>query len=101
VEFLLEEGCLLLAVRNIGAAPAMRVRVRLEPAIRDLTGRVEIGELALLRRLEFLGPGREIRALVDSLASYRPVDRGPNHSTTRRQRGPWAREHGNRGGRLA
>jgi hypothetical protein len=70
VEFLLDDELLFLAVRNIGDAPATRVRVRLEPSIRGLGGQLDVGSLALLRRLEFLGPGREIRALVDSLASY-------------------------------
>jgi hypothetical protein len=70
VEFLLDDELLFLAVRNIGDAPAMRVRVRLEPSIRGLAGQLDVGGLALLRQLEFLGPGREIRALVDSLASY-------------------------------
>ena len=70
VEFLLDDELLFLAVRNIGDAPATRVRVRLEPSIRGLGGQLDVGGLALLRRLEFLGPGREIRALVDSLASY-------------------------------
>ena len=70
VEFLLEDELLFLAVRNIGDAPATRVRVRLEPSIRGLGGQLDVGGLALLRQLEFLGPGREIRAFVDSLAAY-------------------------------
>lgn len=70
VEFLLEDELLFLTVRNIGDAPATRVRVRLEPSIRGLGGQLDVGGLALLRQLEFLGPGREIRAFVDSLASY-------------------------------
>src|SRR5436309_13504148 len=65
VEFLLDDELLFLAVRNIGDAPAMRVRVRPEPSIRVLAGQLDVGRLALLRQLEMLGPGRQIRPLID------------------------------------
>jgi hypothetical protein len=46
------------------------VRVRFDPTFRGLGGRLEVPRLALFRRLEFLGPGGVIRALVDPLHSY-------------------------------
>ena len=70
VDFEVEGDALLIAVRNIGALPAARVRVPFDPTFRGLGGRLEIPRLALFRRLEFLAPGSTIRALVDPLHAY-------------------------------
>lgn len=68
VEF--DAGLLFLVVRNLGDLPALAVRTRLEPTLHGLGGTRAIASLPLFRRLEFLGPGREIRVFLDRAALY-------------------------------
>ena len=68
VEF--EDGLLFLVVANVGPRAATRVEIRFEPAFRGLGGRVQVSSLRLFRRIEFLAPGRRIRTLLDTSASY-------------------------------
>jgi hypothetical protein len=70
VDFEVEGDALLVAVRNIGNAPAAAVRVTFEPAFRGLGGSVDFGRLPLFHKLSFLAPGRSIRALVDPLDAF-------------------------------
>lgn len=67
VDVLFEDGLLFLAVRNTSARPAYRVRARFRPAIGGVR---RASRLGLFRRLEFLAPGREIRAFLDTAAAY-------------------------------
>lgn len=64
------DGLLFLAVENIGALPAHRVRVRIEPALRGLGGRRRFDRLALFSRLELLAPGKRIAVFLDRAALY-------------------------------
>ena len=70
VDFIFEEGMLFLAVHNIGAHPALQVRVTFDPPFKGLGGAIRIGELPLFRNIEFLAPSRSIRTLLDSSAAY-------------------------------
>jgi hypothetical protein len=70
VEFLFERGLLFIAVRNIGARPALGTSVRFGEKLLGLGGSKDIGSLALFRKLEFLGPGRELVTLFDSSSAY-------------------------------
>ena len=67
VDVLFEDGLLFLAVRNISSRPAYHVQARFRPSPGGIR---RASRLALFRRLAFLGPGREIRALLDSAAGY-------------------------------
>lgn len=66
----IERGALLFVLVGLGNTPAHAVRVRLNRAVRDLSGRL-VGENPLFTHLELLAPGRRIALLVDSLAGYR------------------------------
>ena len=68
VEF--EGGALYLVVANIGARPALDVTFRFEQPFKGLGGTQDMTRLPLLRRIEFLAPRKEIRALLDSSAAY-------------------------------
>ncbi len=68
VEF--EAGVLYLVVRNIGDGPASAVRCKFAQPFHGLGGTTEMSALPLFRKLEFLGPGREIRTLLDTTAAY-------------------------------
>ena len=69
LDVVFEDGALFLALRNIGDRPALHVETRFRRALMGLGGTKDLRELALFRRLEFLGPGREIRTLLDSSAA--------------------------------
>ena len=70
VDFEFAEGLLRVVVRNIGARPAYRVSTRFDKPFHGLQGAREISALRLFKNIEFLAPGREIRALVDTSAAY-------------------------------
>ena len=80
VDFEASGELLHVVIRNIGNGPAHRVRVTFEPAFRGAGGTVELSKIALFHRLEFLAPGRELRAFVDALAAY--FARGEPESVT-------------------
>lgn len=69
-EVLFEEGNLFLALRNIGARPALSVRTQLKPAFKGLGGAEDYTRMPVFRNIEFLGPGREIRMLLDAAGAY-------------------------------
>jgi hypothetical protein len=70
VDFVFEDGLLFVAVRNIGMRPAYRVSTRFDKPFHGLHGSREVSALRLFRNIEFLAPGREIRAFVDTSAAY-------------------------------
>lgn len=70
LDVVFEDGLLYLAVRNIGSRPALGVSVAFDAPIVGLGGAREVSALPLFRRLAFLAPGREIRTLLDTSASY-------------------------------
>jgi len=64
-----DRGVLHFVLANIGTAPAHAVRVKLDKPVRDLADH-RLNDNPLYTRLEFLGPGRRIRLLVDALSEY-------------------------------
>jgi len=68
VEF--DRGVLFLVLENLGDGAAHAVRVRFEAPLTGLGGERRIDRLQLFRRLEFLGPGREIRVFLDRSALF-------------------------------
>ncbi len=70
VDFHLEEGCLFLAVSNLGDRPAHAVTTTFDPSFSGLGGDREIPGLALFDGIGFLPPGKTVRAFVDRAASY-------------------------------
>jgi hypothetical protein len=70
LDVVFEDGLLFLALRNIGARPALRVETQFRRPLVGLGGAKEVSSIALFRRVDFLAPGREIRTLLDSTASW-------------------------------
>jgi hypothetical protein len=70
LDVLFEDGLLFLAVANIGDAPALAVTCRFRRKLRGLGGTQDVSKLPLFENIAFLGPGREIRTLLDSSAAY-------------------------------
>jgi hypothetical protein len=70
LDVVFEDGLLFLAVANVGDAPALGVSCRFRRKLRGLGGTQDVSKLPLFRSIAYLGPGREIRTLLDSSASY-------------------------------
>lgn len=70
VDFRFDAGALSVVVENLGSEPALDVKVTFSPPFHGLGGTRAIGELAVFRRLAFLGPGRNIAAFIDTTAAY-------------------------------
>jgi hypothetical protein len=69
VDVAFEDGLLYLELANLADRPALNVACSFDPALVDLQGR-DVSELRLFRRVEFLGPGRRLRTLLDSVPGY-------------------------------
>jgi hypothetical protein len=69
VDVVFEAGLLHVELANLSDRPALNVGCKFDPPLVDLQGR-ELAELPLFRRVEFLGPRRQIRTLLDSAAGY-------------------------------
>ena len=66
----LEKGCFLLVLKNIGAEPARKVVTKIGGRILGPDGKTVINDLSLFRMIEFFAPAREFRVLVGSSAAY-------------------------------
>jgi hypothetical protein len=69
VDVVFEDGVLYLELANLSDRPASNVISRFDPPVTDVQGR-DVTKLALFRGLQFLGPRRQIRTLLDSTAGY-------------------------------
>jgi hypothetical protein len=70
LDVVFERGLLFLELRNLGREPALDVTCAFDPPLRGLGGTREISELPLFRSLTLLAPGRSIRTLLDTSASW-------------------------------
>jgi hypothetical protein len=69
VDVVFEDGVLYLELTNLADRPALDVTCTFDPTLVDAQGR-DVSKLALFRGVEFLGPRRRIRTLLDSSAGY-------------------------------
>jgi hypothetical protein len=69
VDVVLEDGILYLELANLADRPALEVTCSFEPPLVDVQGR-DVSELRVFRRVEFLGPRRRLRTLLDSVPGY-------------------------------
>ncbi|HEX2045402.1 MAG TPA: hypothetical protein VHF23_07235 [Gaiellaceae bacterium] len=70
LDVVFEEGLLFLSLRNLGTRPALAVSTEFARPLEGLGGTKDVAALPLFRRLEFLAPGREVRTLLDTSASW-------------------------------
>lgn len=70
VDFDFDDGLLYVRVTNLGPEPAYDIHVTFDGQMHGLGGERVVNEMAMFSRLLFLGPGREIRTLVDEGAAY-------------------------------
>ena len=69
VDIVFESGLLYLELANLSDRPALNVNCTFDPPFADLQGR-DVSVLPLFRHVEFLGPRRSIRTLLDSTHGY-------------------------------
>lgn len=59
-----------MVVRNIGNKPAFHIRIQFDQEFNGLDGATRMDTLPLFTQLEFLGPQREIKTILDRSAAY-------------------------------
>jgi hypothetical protein len=69
VDVVVEDGVLYLELANLADRPALKVACSFDPPLVDALGR-DVSELRVFRHVEFLGPGRRVRTLLDSVPGY-------------------------------
>jgi hypothetical protein len=69
VDVVFDAGLLYLELANLSDRPALKVACTFEPTLVDAEGR-DVSKLSLFRHVEFLGPQRRIRTLLDSSVGY-------------------------------
>jgi hypothetical protein len=69
VDVVFEDGVLYLELVNLSDRPAVNVTCSFDPPLLDVQSR-SVSELRLFRNVEFLGPRRRVRTLLDSVAGY-------------------------------
>ena len=69
VDVAFEGGVLYLELVNLADRPALDVRCSFDPPLADAQGR-DVAALRLFRRVEFLGPGRRLGTLLDTVPGY-------------------------------
>ena len=69
VDVVLEDGVLYLELVNLSDRPALDVGCSFDPTLVDVQGR-DVSELRVFRRVEYLGPRRRLRTLLDSVPGY-------------------------------
>jgi len=70
VDVVFEDGLFFLSVANIGDRPALDVKTTFSRKLVGLGGTKDVAAIPLFRNIPFLAPGREIRTLLDSAASW-------------------------------
>jgi hypothetical protein len=69
VDVVVEDGVLYLELANLADRPALNVECSFDPSLVDVHGR-DVSDLRVFRRVEFLGPRRRVRTLLDSVPGY-------------------------------
>ena len=69
VDVVFEDGVFYLELANLADRPALNVACLFDPPLVDAQGR-NVSELRLFRHMEFLGPRRRVRTLLDSVSGY-------------------------------
>jgi hypothetical protein len=70
LDVVFEDGLLFIEVGNATLRPAEVVEIKFGQSFHGLGGGTDFAKLRLFRRIEYLAPGRRIRALLDSSAAY-------------------------------
>jgi len=70
LDFEFEDGLLFVVVGNATLHAAEAVEIKFGQSFHGLGGGTDFAKLRVFKRIEYLAPGRRIRALLDSSAAY-------------------------------
>jgi hypothetical protein len=70
VDVVFEDGVLYLELANLSERPALAVTCTFDPPLVDAAGR-DVAKLRLFKKMEFLGPGRRVRTLLNSVTGMK------------------------------
>jgi hypothetical protein len=70
LDVVFEDGLLFLVVVNTGDAAALGLSCKFRRRLRGLGGTQDVSKLPLFEHIAYLGPGREIRTLLDSSDAF-------------------------------
>ena len=70
VDFEIDAESVFLIIKNLGAVPALKLKIRPLSAILGLEGKKDIAKLSIFREISYLAPLKEIRIFVDSYESF-------------------------------
>jgi hypothetical protein len=74
VDVVFEDGVLYLELANLSDRPALTVTCTFDPPLVDAAGR-DVSRLRLFKKMEFLGPGRRVRTLLNSVTGLKATGR--------------------------
>jgi hypothetical protein len=70
VDFEIDADSVFLVIKNLGAVPALNLKIRPSAPILGLEGKKDIGTLSIFKKISYLAPLKEIKIFVDSYESF-------------------------------
>jgi len=70
VDFEIDADSVFLVIKNLGAVPALNLKIRPSAPILGLEGKKDISKLSIFKKISYLAPLKEIKIFVDSYESF-------------------------------
>jgi hypothetical protein len=70
VDFDIDAENVFLTIKNLGAVPALKLRIKPLSAILGFEGKKDISKLSVFKEISYLAPLKEIKIFVDSYESF-------------------------------
>ncbi len=70
VDFEIDADAVFLVIKNLGAVPALKLKIRPLAAILGLEGKKDITKLSIFKEISYLAPLKEIKIFIDSYESF-------------------------------
>jgi hypothetical protein len=70
VDFEIDAEAVFLIIKNLGALPALNLKIKPSSAILGLEGKKDISKLTIFKKISYLAPLKEIKIFVDSYESF-------------------------------
>ena len=70
VDFEIDAESVFLIIKNLGAVPALKLKIRPLSAILGLEGKKDITRLSIFKEISYLAPLKEIKIFIDSYESF-------------------------------
>ena len=70
VDFEIDAEAVFLVIKNLGAVPALNLKIKPSGSILGLEGNKDISKLTIFKEISYLSPLKEIKIFVDSYESF-------------------------------